>query len=162
MHLAPVCDNDDQGNNQDNETPVCDTSPNDSPLPLPISDPSQNNLAQTSECNNDGEGSSTTQPKERKQNKFQWFWKFGRNTVEAISEKVGGGAAEATKSANSVSNQSNSSPSASPAADGHCSSVSCRGDSVDQNVMGTLKNIGQSMLDHIQVTFFLATTVFND
>ncbi|GAU25340.1 hypothetical protein TSUD_376040, partial [Trifolium subterraneum] len=143
-----VSNNDDQGNNQCNET--SDTSPSDSPLPLPISDPSQN-LPQTSGCNNDDEGSSATQPKERKQNKFQWFWKFGRNTVEAISEKVGGGPAEATKSANSISNQSNSSPPASPAANGHCSSVSCRGESVDQNMMGTLKNIGQSMLDHIQV-----------
>lgn len=141
-----VCNNNDQENNLGNETSDTSTSVS----PSPISDPSHN-LPQTSGCNNDGEGSSATQPKDRKQNKFQWFWKFGRNTVEAISEKVGGGAAEATKSANIISNQSNSPPPASPAANGHCSSVSGRGDSVDQNVMGTLKNIGQSMLDHIQV-----------
>ncbi|CAI8589906.1 unnamed protein product [Vicia faba] len=128
-----------------NET--SDTIPCDSPSPT--SDPPQN-LPETSGCDNDDAGSSANAPKERKQNKFQWFWNFGRNTVDVISEKVGG-AAEA-KSANSNSDQSNSSPPlASPAVNGHCSSVSGRGDSVDQNVMSTLKNIGQSMLDHIQV-----------
>ncbi|CAK8531892.1 unnamed protein product [Lathyrus sativus] len=139
-----VCNNDNQGDHQRNET--SDTIPCDSPSP--ISDPPQN-LPQTSGSDNDVTGSSATAPKERKQNKFQWFWNFGRSTVDVISEKVGG-AAEAMKYANSNSNQSNSSlPPASP--DGHCSSVGSRGDSVDQNVMGTLKNIGQSMLDHIQV-----------
>ncbi|CAL5184554.1 unnamed protein product [Lathyrus oleraceus] len=147
MPSTSVCNNDNQGDHQCNETSY--TIPCDSPSP--ISDPSQS-LPQTSGCDNDVAGSSVTAPKERKQNKFQWFWNFGRNTVDVISEKVGG-AAEAMKSANSNnSNQSNSSPPpASPAANGHCNSVSSRGDSVDQNVMGTLKNIGQSMLDHIQV-----------
>ncbi|XP_058723359.1 uncharacterized protein LOC131595107 [Vicia villosa] len=146
MPPTSECNNDNQGNHQCNET--SDTIPCDSPSP--ISDPPQN-LPETSGCDNDDAGGSSTAPKERKQNKFQWFWNFGRNTVDANSEKVGS-AAEATKSANNNSNQSNSSPPpASPAVNGHCSSVSSRGDSVDQNVMGTLKNIGQSMLDHIQV-----------
>ncbi|XP_061361953.1 uncharacterized protein LOC133305732 [Gastrolobium bilobum] len=129
-----------------NET--SDTSPNDS-YPFPISDPPEN-MSQTSGCNNDDAGNSATHPKETKQNKFQWLWKFGRNTAEVISEKVGG-AAEATKSAKSCSIQSNTLPPAFSTTNGHCSSVSCKGDSVDQNVIGTLKNIGQSMLDHIQV-----------
>ncbi|XP_027354323.1 uncharacterized protein LOC113864594 isoform X2 [Abrus precatorius] len=100
------------------------------------------------ECN-EASGNSAAPPKEKKQNKFQWFWMFGRNTVEVISEKVGD-AAEATKSANSCTQNDTAQP-VSSKANGHCSSASTRGDSVDQNVMGTLKNIGQSMLDHIQV-----------
>ncbi|KAI5447172.1 hypothetical protein KIW84_014864 [Lathyrus oleraceus] len=97
-------------------------------------------LTSTSGSDNDVAGSSATIP--RKQKKIQWFWNFGQNIVDVISEKVGG-AAEAMKSANSNSNQSNSSsPPASPIVNGHCSSVSYRGDSIDQNVMGILKNIG--------------------
>ncbi|KAE9604725.1 hypothetical protein Lalb_Chr11g0074811 [Lupinus albus] len=101
-----------------------------------------------SNCNN--EGNSVTDPEERKQNKFQWLLKLRRNTVELISEKVGG-AAEAAKSANNCSNQSNTPPPESSTANAHGSSLSCKGGSVDQNVMGTSKNIGQCMLDHIQV-----------
>ncbi|RYR13742.1 hypothetical protein Ahy_B04g070574 isoform A [Arachis hypogaea] len=102
---------------------TADTSLSDPPLP--VSDHPES-IPETSEsrCNNNDPGNSATHPKEKKQNKFQWFWKFGRNTVEGISGKVGA-ASEPTKSTSSCSNQ-------------------------NQNVMGTLKNIGQSMLDHIQ------------
>ncbi|CAL0304757.1 unnamed protein product [Lupinus luteus] len=116
----------------------------DGPL-VPISSPPEKS---GSNCNN--EGNSAKDPKERKQNKFQWLLKLGRNTVQLISEKVGG-SAEAAKSANSSSNKSNAPPPESSTANAHGSSVSSKGDSVDQNVMGTLKNIGQSMLDHVQV-----------
>ncbi|TKY54530.1 TBC1 domain family member 5-like A [Spatholobus suberectus] len=128
-----------------NETSL--TSPIDSPLP--ISDHPEN-VSQTSGSNNinNSAGNSTTHSKERKLNKFQWLWKFGQNNGEFISEK-GGEASEAVKPANNCNNQSNTIPSST--ANGHCSSVSCKGESTDQNVMGTLRNIGRSMLEHIQV-----------
>ncbi|KAL2960819.1 hypothetical protein AAZX31_17G057700 [Glycine max] len=196
-----------------NETSL--SSPIDSPLP--ISDhpekgpqtPGRNNI-------NNSAGNSTTNSKERKLNKFQWLWKFGRNNGEFMSEK-GGDAYEAVKPANNCSNQSNTTPSStanncnsqsntvpsstahncnnqsntipsstanccnnqsniipsstanncnnqrniipSSTANGHCSSVSCKGESTDQTVMGSMRNIGQSMLEHIQVNFFLIVTL---
>ncbi|WVZ18706.1 hypothetical protein V8G54_006028 [Vigna mungo] len=111
------------GNSECNET--LDTSPNDPSL--------------TSGCNNNNAENKATPSKEKKHNKFQWRWPFGRNTVEAISEKAGG------------SSQNSAPQATSSTTNDHGGSVSSRGESVDQNVMGTLKNIGQSMLDHIQV-----------
>ncbi|KAK7291867.1 hypothetical protein RIF29_07363 [Crotalaria pallida] len=118
-------------------------SPVDSPLP--ISDHLEY-LSPTSGCKNDFTANSPTNAKERKLNKFQWLWKFGRNNVQVISEK-GEGTSEVVKPANN--NQSSATPSSTAGV--HCSSISCNGDSADQNVMGTLRNIGQSMLEHIQV-----------
>ncbi|CAJ1975856.1 unnamed protein product [Sphenostylis stenocarpa] len=112
---------------------TADTSPIDPPLPI-------------SGCNKNEAENKATSPKEKKQNKLQWLWPFGRNTAEALSEKAG-----ATESANRGSTQNNAPQAASSTTNENGSSVSCRGESVDQNVMGTLKNIGQSMLDHIQV-----------
>ncbi|RZB64911.1 uncharacterized protein LOC114387746 [Glycine soja] len=129
-------------NSECNET--SDTRPSD--LPLPISDPPKN-IPPTSGCKNDEAGNTATLPKDKKQNKLQWFWPFGRNNAEAISEKAGG----AAEAANRDSTQNNTPQPASSVANEPCSSVSCSGESVDKNVMGTLKNIGQSMLDHIQV-----------
>ncbi|ESW10772.1 hypothetical protein PHAVU_009G236600 [Phaseolus vulgaris] len=153
------------GNSECNET--SDTTPNDPPLP--ISDPSEN-ISQTSfhntgnsesnetsdtspndppltsGCNTNDAENKVTPPKEKKHNKLQWLWPFGRNTVEAISEKAG-----AAESTNRGSTQNNAPHATSSTTNEHGGSVSCRGESVDQNVMGTLKNIGQSMLDHIQV-----------
>ncbi|KAK7281167.1 hypothetical protein RIF29_08908 [Crotalaria pallida] len=124
------------------------TSLNDPHVPISVH---SENIPQTSSGFNDNdEGNSATDPKERKQNKFEWLLKLGRNTVDRISEKVGG-AAEAAKPVNNGSNQSNTSPLASSTVNALGRSVSCKGELADQNVMGTLKNIGQSMLDHIQV-----------
>ncbi|XP_028774084.1 uncharacterized protein LOC114731132 isoform X1 [Neltuma alba] len=114
--------------------------------PLPISDPPPN-LCDTSGCNNDTTGNSPSTVGERELNRFQWLWKVGRNTGEVTSETSGD--CEDAKSANSSNNQSNTT--ASSTANGHFSSAGCKGDSVDQNMMGALRNIGQSMLDHIQV-----------
>lgn len=124
-----------------------DASPTVSPLP--ISSPPEN-ISHISGCNNDITGNSAKVSKERKLNKFQWFWKFGRNTDEIMADK-GGGASDATKAVNSSSKSNTTSL----AASSKSSSVNCKGDSVDQNVMGTLRNLGQSMLENIQVRFFL-------
>ncbi|KAM3712405.1 hypothetical protein ACB098_01G180600 [Castanea mollissima] len=124
------------------------TIPDESPLP--VSDKPED-VFPKSGLNNDSMGNSLTVPKERKllSGKFQWFWKFGRNAAgEGTSEK-GGGTFEATKSAN-CDDQNNTAGFL--VANASCnSSISGKGDATDQNVMGTLRNLGQSMLDHIQV-----------
>ncbi|CAK7345741.1 unnamed protein product [Dovyalis caffra] len=102
--------------------------------------------------NNETAGKQVAVPKERKilSGKLQWFWKFGRNTAgEETSEKASD-TLEATKPGNDASNQINSIGSSS--VNGSCNSyASSKGESTDQNVMGTLRNLGQSMLEHIQV-----------
>ncbi|KAM1519812.1 hypothetical protein ACFX1Z_022574 [Malus domestica] len=89
--------------------------------------------------------------KERKllSGKFQKLWKFGWNAAgEGTSEK-GHNAIEATKSSNCEGNQNTTSSSV---AEGSCSSlVSHNGEAVDQHVTGTLRNLGQSMIENIQV-----------
>jgi TBC1 domain family protein 5 len=128
------------------------TIPDESPLP--VSDLPED-VCQKSGCDNDSVGNSATGLKERKllSGKFPWFWKFGRNASgEGTSEK--GGAPEATKSPSSANDQDDTADS--PAANASCnSSASCKEDAMDQNVMGTLRNLGQSMLEHIQVTLRL-------
>jgi TBC1 domain family protein 5 len=101
--------------------------------------------------NNEPAGKQVAGPKERKlSGKFQWFWKFGRNTAGEETSEKGSGTFEATKPVNDASNQINSIGSSS--VNGSCNSyASSKGESVDQNVMGTLRNFGQSMLEHIQV-----------
>ncbi|KAJ7979412.1 TBC1 domain family member protein [Quillaja saponaria] len=123
------------------------TISNDSPIPV-SNRPEV--VSQISGCDSDSSGNLLAGSKERKLilSKFQWLWKLGRNASEGTSEK-GGGPSQATKSANNVSDLNKSSISST--ADGYYHSVSCKGDSVDQNVMGTLRNLGQSMLEHIQV-----------
>lgn len=111
------------------------------------------NIPEKSGCSNDCEGNAAVGTKDRKLlGKFPWFWKFGRN---AASEGKGG--AEASKLTGVESNPIKNI--ASPKIDGSCStSVSGKGDGVDQHVMGTLKNLGQSMLEHIQVIFIIFVT----
>ncbi|KAK4265536.1 hypothetical protein QN277_026576 [Acacia crassicarpa] len=113
--------------------------------PLPVSS-MPDNMSQISGCSNDITGNSATVSRERKGNKVGWFWKFGRNNNEVMTEK-GGDASEGTKAGNG-SSKSNTTAAATCSTS---SSVSCKGDSADQNVMGTLRNLGQSMLENIQV-----------
>ncbi|KAF5725949.1 TBC1 domain family member 5-like [Tripterygium wilfordii] len=118
---------------------------------LPISDPPENRDTD-SECNDEFVGKPVTGLKEWKllSGKFQWFWKFGQAASgEGTSEK-GQAAVEASNSSAGGSNQSNALDSS--AANEPCiASSSGKGDVVDQNVMGSLRNLGQSMLEHIQV-----------
>ncbi|XP_058755731.1 uncharacterized protein LOC131628932 [Vicia villosa] len=125
---------------------ILNSSPVDSPLP--ISDHPENNLSPAPGRNNDSTGNSATLSRDIKLNKFQWLWKFGRKNIELVSEKRGR-ASEPVKPTNNCNNQSTTVPSS--IACENCSSVNLKGDSPDQNVMGTLRNIGQSMLEHIQV-----------
>ncbi|KAM5553708.1 hypothetical protein ABKV19_025783 [Rosa sericea] len=119
--------------------------------PHPVSDPAEG-VSQASECSNHSTGNSVT-GKERKllSGKFQRFWKLGWGAAgEGTSEK-GGNTLDATKSIRSDVGQNAASSSM---AEGSNSVVSCKEETVDQNKTGTLRNLGHSMLDHIQVIEF--------
>jgi len=134
-----------------NEASLC--TPVDSPLP--ISDNPEKVSKTTGKNNNSSAGNSTTHSKEKK-NKFQWPWKFGRSSGEFTLEK-GSDGSEAVKPAKSCGNQSNTETSST--ANAHCSSLGSKGESTEQNVTATMRNIGQSMLEHIQVYLFLIVTL---
>ncbi|KAK8475528.1 hypothetical protein V6N13_066440 [Hibiscus sabdariffa] len=81
--------------------------------------------------------------------KFKWLRKLGRSIVSEETSNKQGNTNEAAKS---PIHDSKSSTADSSAASTSCNSLpTSNGDTVDQNVMGTLKNLGQAMLDHIQV-----------
>ncbi|MED6122520.1 hypothetical protein PIB30_040517 [Stylosanthes scabra] len=126
-----------------------DNEINEAGSPLPLSDCPEN-LSNTSSFNNDSIGNSATLPKGGRLNKFQWlFSRLGRNSDESSSVKGGGPSLDAKPA--KCENQSNLIPFSSISS-GHCSPVrSKRDSSVDQNMVGTIRNIGQSMLEHIQV-----------
>ncbi|KAL1210589.1 hypothetical protein V5N11_006908 [Cardamine amara subsp. amara] len=118
-----------------------ETSVVDSPLPI-SSQPSIEFPVTQSHDEEDAADKSVAIIKERSKvlpGKFQWFWKFGRNLN---SEETRSNGVESSKSDLVCSSESRSLP--------HASSSSSKGDR-DQNVMNTLKNLGNSMLEHIQV-----------
>ncbi|KAF5742902.1 hypothetical protein HS088_TW09G00964 [Tripterygium wilfordii] len=119
--------------------------------PLPISDPPEN-AGMDFESNDESMGKPGIGLKERKllSGKFQWFWKFGRAASGQGTSEKGQAALEASNSSAGESNQSNALDS-SAANESHNASSSGKGDVVDQNVIDTLRNLGQSMLEHIQV-----------
>lgn len=129
-------DENDEHNNADESSQTNSEDP-----PLPVSD----FLEAKPECENDPTGKAVMSMKDRKllSGKFQWFWKFGRNGAgEGMSEK--GGGPEATKGGSNTVGSSK--------ADVHSNgSVSGDKDVVDQNVMTSLRNLGHSMLENIQV-----------
>lgn len=107
------------------------------------------NDTQISRCtgNDDSVGKLATGIKEIKHlsGKFQWLWKFGRNANEGSSER---NAPEDAKAACSDENNLVGSSSA----DGcNRSSGSSKGETIDQNLMVSFKNLGQSMIENIQV-----------
>ncbi|KAL2554130.1 Ypt/Rab-GAP domain of gyp1p superfamily protein [Forsythia ovata] len=114
-------------------------------FPLPISD-SPDDLSLNCAQNDISVGKSATGVKEQKflSGKFQWLWKFGRNASEGTSEKSGGKACHVGSVQNTVVGPST--------ADGcDTSSVNSEAETVDQNLMVSLRNLGQSMLENIQV-----------
>ncbi|PIA43794.1 hypothetical protein AQUCO_01800086v1 [Aquilegia coerulea] len=114
---------------------------------IPVSD-TMSHTSEKPEFNADATGKQLGGTKDRKLllGKFQWLWKFAKNAGEGTSEK--GGHSEASKSPTVHNNQNNVPVSSS--VDRY--SISS-GETVDKNVMGTLKNLGQSMLENIQVKF---------
>ncbi|XP_042491443.1 uncharacterized protein LOC122071190 isoform X2 [Macadamia integrifolia] len=91
-----------------------------------------------------------TSMKDRKlSGKFQWLWKLGRGTGEGAS--VIGGAMEGSKSTNRGDSLDKISVSLATDRCGDSSGISGSGDAVDNNVIPTLRNLGHSMLENIQV-----------
>ncbi|XP_009128209.2 TBC1 domain family member 5 homolog A [Brassica rapa] len=116
-----------------------ETSGVDSPLPVSSQPSIEFPVVQSNDEENTTDlDKSVAVTKERNKpfpGKFQWFWKFGRNLT-----------GEETRSNGVESSKSDLVSSSSPQA----SSSSSKGET-DQNVMNTLKNLGNSMLEHIQV-----------
>ncbi|OUZ99226.1 Rab-GTPase-TBC domain [Macleaya cordata] len=135
-----VDENDDERKNA--EEP-CASIP-DEPPPS-VSDP-KDGASQKSGSISDPATKQVAGLKDRKllSGKFPWFWKFGRHNNEETADKVGN--MEPSRSL-SIGNNQSSVP-VSSTADG-CGTSS--GDIADKNVMGTLRNLGQSMLENIQV-----------
>lgn len=86
--------------------------------------------------------------KERKplSGKFQWFRKFGRGSGDANMEKGGSVESQITSTAGNVSKEAGRST-----PDRNSSEESRRAEVGDKKVMGTMKNLRQSMLENIQV-----------
>ncbi|KAE8711265.1 Ypt/Rab-GAP domain of gyp1p superfamily protein isoform 3 [Hibiscus syriacus] len=92
---------------------------------------------------------SSTKERRNLSGKFQWFRKFGRSNVSEETSDESGGTNETAKPPVHDSKRSTADSSV---VDASCNShPTSKGDTMDQNMMGTLKNLGQAMLDHIQV-----------
>ncbi|XP_022869720.1 uncharacterized protein LOC111389101 [Olea europaea var. sylvestris] len=78
---------------------------------------------------------------------LQWLWKFGRNKSEETSKVAA--ASEDEKALNGQSGQSNVADSTADGCDS--SSGTCSEEAVDRNLMLNFRNLGQSMLENIQV-----------
>ncbi|KZV49007.1 hypothetical protein F511_09603 [Dorcoceras hygrometricum] len=117
---------------------------------LPVSDPPtccSPNFKQTE----DSIEKSATGAKQIKllSGKFPWLWKFGRNEdVGVLQRPPPPEVAKTSNSANSGQERESGSVMA-DGYDGSCSSS--HGDTVEQNVMVSLRNLGQSMLENIQM-----------
>lgn len=81
--------------------------------------------------------------------KFPWLWKFGRNANGGIFKRPP--PAEVAKTSDSVSSgqEKDARFIIADGYDGSCSTS--HGDTVDQDVMVSLRNLGQSMLENIQM-----------
>jgi TBC1 domain family protein 5 len=111
----------------------------DSPLPPVSSQPGVVEFPVTQ--SNDEEEAVVKERSKVLPGKFQWFWKFGRNLT---GEETRSSGVESSKSDLVCSSPESDSP---PQA----STSSSKGGDTDHNVMNTLKNLGNSMLEHIQV-----------
>ncbi|CAA2969147.1 Ypt Rab-specific GTPase-activating GYP6 [Olea europaea subsp. europaea] len=136
----------DENDPESNNSESCGTNPECSPLPVSNSrDVTALKCAQ----NDDSVRKSATDMKERKllSGTLQWLWKFGRNKSEETSKVAA--ASEDEKALNGQSGQSNVADSTADGCDS--SSGTCSEEAVDRNLMLNFRNLGQSMLENIQV-----------
>ncbi|CAA0821463.1 Ypt/Rab-GAP domain of gyp1p superfamily protein [Striga hermonthica] len=133
----------------ENDSVSCVTNSECSP-PLPVSDPPEGLSSQVMENDESLERVGTGTLKDRKvlSGKFQWLWKFGRNGGEGTSERKSGSVDG--KGFNGEGDEKNV---AVLLNDDGCerSGGTSKSETVDQNLMVSLKNLGQSMLENIQV-----------
>ncbi|KAK4432676.1 TBC1 domain family member 5 [Sesamum alatum] len=156
---TPVHRNGDRGNQSEsssvasnsyideNEAELCGTNP-ERPV-LRVSDITD---GLSSRCTKD-DGSmrkSATGMKERKilSGKFNWIRKLGRDASEGTPERPG--SSEGAKAGNDESGQNNV-PGSSSANGCANSSGTSKGETVDQNLIVSLRNLGHTMLENIQV-----------
>ncbi|CAA3026971.1 Ypt Rab-specific GTPase-activating GYP6 [Olea europaea subsp. europaea] len=133
----------------ENDPDPCRTTPECSPLP--VSD-SPDDLSLKCSQNDISVGKSATGTKERKflSGKFQWLWKFGRNASDGISDKAS--ASENVKACHGGSVQNAEVGSSSvDGCDRDGSLGASEAETVEQNLMSSFRNLGQSMLENIQV-----------
>ncbi|MCL7027482.1 hypothetical protein MKW94_030972 [Papaver nudicaule] len=133
----------DENDNESKNTESCASTPDEQPLPSSV--PSGDALEKSGPISN-ASGRQDDGLKDRKilTGKFQWLWKFGRNSNEQTSEKAGDSGP--LKSLPVVNKQHDVSVSSTAGGSG-----TLPADAADKNVMGTLRNLGQSMLENIQV-----------
>ncbi|KAI3963709.1 hypothetical protein MKW98_021949 [Papaver atlanticum] len=133
----------DENDNESKNAESCMSIPDEQPLQGSV--PSDDALERSVPISN-GLGKQDDGLKDRKilSGKFQWLWKFGRNSNEQTSEKVGDSGP--LKSLPVVNKQHDVSVSSTAGASG-----TLPADAADKNVMGSLRNLGQSMLENIQV-----------
>ncbi|GAB4853516.1 hypothetical protein Ancab_017707 [Ancistrocladus abbreviatus] len=117
--------------------------------PIPVSDPPYTNIC--AGCDTNTAEPSFRDSNERKSlsGKFNWFRKFGRqgSSMGASDE----GVAESTNSLTGGSHQSNTLAYSAGERSQSQSIMNVKGDVSDQNLICTLRSLGQSMLDNIQV-----------
>ncbi|KAL2534474.1 Ypt/Rab-GAP domain of gyp1p superfamily protein [Abeliophyllum distichum] len=136
--------------NDTDSTYVEPSGANPESSPLLVSDLGPNDITLNSTQNDNSVGRPATGFKERKllSGKFQWFWKFGRNVNEGTSDSAA--ISEDVNACDSGSDHNN--VAGSSIADGCISTCGIsKGDIVDQNLMVSLSDLGQSMLENIQV-----------
>ncbi|XP_021724999.1 uncharacterized protein LOC110692303 [Chenopodium quinoa] len=117
---------------------------------LPISDAPDANADGLFGSDSSSKEISATASKERKglSGKFQWFWKFGRQSSgEGTSDK--GPEVEDVKSSDAGSLQVNKPGSS--VDETNYSLANIKSDGCDQKMLCALRNLGQSMLENIQV-----------
>ncbi|XP_026458103.1 TBC1 domain family member 5 homolog B-like [Papaver somniferum] len=133
----------DENDNESKNAESCTSMPDEQPLPGSV--PSDDALERSGPISN-GLGKQDDGLKDRKilSGKFQWLWKFGRNSNEQTSEKVGDSGP--LKSLPVVNKQQDVSASSTAGGSG-----TLPADAADKNVMGSLRNLGQSMLENIQL-----------
>lgn len=109
--------------------------------PNPVSHAPEDTTSLNAAENEDSIGKSGPNLKDRilSAGKFQWFWKFGRNGAEGLLEK-----GDSTNSSLVGRDQKSEAMSSGP-------DVTSRGESVNQNEISSLKNLGQSMVENLQV-----------
>ncbi|KAL9224569.1 hypothetical protein vseg_000590 [Gypsophila vaccaria] len=119
--------------------------------PLPISDAPDLNACGISDGSDDSSSElSVVIPKDRKtlSGKFQWLWKFGRhNSGEGTSNKKI--MAENGNSDTVARFQRNATETS--VSEINCENVNLKTAGCDQNLVSALRNLGQSMLENVQV-----------
>ncbi|XP_010541116.1 PREDICTED: TBC1 domain family member 5 [Tarenaya hassleriana] len=124
----------------------------DSPLPV-SSHPNNNESPEIQSIVHETSEKSASITKERKllPGKFQWFWKFGRNLAGEESSDRNGFDATSSKVIGTSKSDVGLAASGSISPQASSSDMSGNKGETDQNVMNTLRNLGHSMLEHIQV-----------